>query len=139
PLKWLANWISERGARMLPLRVPLQRMRREIRILGHQLGEHAVGPSESDLQRIFAAPAATPVRPLLDIVLLDQHSSGRVSQNIRADPAVRDFAGAVGLSVKIPPYDCQILQPRPAVRLIPLLAGRRRGRAESSGFEQFFA
>src|SRR5208337_931962 len=86
---------------MLPLRVPLQRMRREIRILGHQLGEHAVGPSESDLQRIFAAPAATPVRPLLDIVLLDQHSGRRVAQSILADPAIRDFARQIALSVKI--------------------------------------
>ena len=33
------------------------RFRGEIRIVGHERGEHAVGPAEPDLQRVFAAAA----------------------------------------------------------------------------------
>ena len=103
----------------------LQRLRRQVWILGQQLREHPICPSEADLQRIFAAPALAWVGPLLDIVLLDQHARDRVGPKILAEPPFGDFAGEVMLSISIQPFDRQKLQRGPAVRPVPLLAASR--------------
>src|SRR5271166_5894782 len=115
-----------------PLRVR-RRRRSKFGILGHQLCEHAVRPSEADLHRIFpaAAGASDLARAALDIELLEKRARARVGLNIGSDPAARDLAGEIPLAVSLEPLDRHILQRRPTVRPVPLLTGlvNRRGDA----------
>ena len=52
------------------------------------------------------------------------------------NPAIRDLAGKIVLSVGVQAFDGQILKRRPAIGPVPLLSGRRRGRAEAAGLEE---
>ena len=114
------------------------RIRREIRIVGHEFRKHAVRPAEPDLQRVFAASAANRVRVgrSFDVVFLDQRAHRGVATQVRADPARGDLASEFRLAIGAQALNREILQRRPAVRPVPLLTALRQRRPQAAWREQ---
>src|SRR5262249_57157089 len=106
---------------------PLVSLRRRLRagdaghaLLRQQPAQHAVGPAEAVLARIFAAAAFA--RGLDHVVLLHELAGAAVGVDHGADPARRDRPRQPALAIVGKPLHRDPLQRCPAVRRLPLLA-----------------
>src|SRR2546429_8840496 len=99
-----------------------------------QRERHSIRPTKSVLRRVLAA-ARSPVG-VHDVVLLHHSSRRPIRAADEIEPPPRGGYGQIRPAVPARSLDREPLERRPAVRRVPLLAGRNGGGDETTGLEK---